>query len=82
MPSAYDAEREFQGILKTGGGAFIMNKIGTLSAAVRIMNDTEYILISYYKHWIFGVLNAENMDRGNSIIFILYGELKGREKKK
>jgi hypothetical protein len=76
--SAYNAELEFHNILKSGGGSFILSKIGNFSSAVRIISEKEYLLISFYKHWIFGVLDAENIEAGNNILIVLFNEIKNR----
>jgi hypothetical protein len=82
LPTAFDAEQEFHQILKTGGGVFILSKIGSLQPAIRIISDTEYLFISYYKQWIFGVLNADTMNEGNRIIVYLFSEIKIKITKK
>jgi len=76
--TVYDSEHEFHGILKSGGGSFMLSKTGNLETALLIMTEKEYLFISYYKHWIFGVLDAENMIVGNNIITVLFDELKAR----
>ena len=80
--SAFDAEQEFQNVLKAGGKAFMLSRIGTIPAAVRIISNTEYLLVSHYKQWIFGVMDADTMNEGNRLIIYLYGEIKGRADKK
>jgi hypothetical protein len=76
--SVYDSEHEFHGILQSGGGSFMLSKTGNLETALLIMSEKEYLFISYYKHWIFGVLDAENMIVGNTIITVLFDEIKAR----
>jgi hypothetical protein len=76
--TAFDAEQEFQKLLKMGKETFMMSRIGKLPAAVRIVSDSEYLFISYYKHWIFGVLDADTMNEGNRLVVYLYGEIKHR----
>lgn len=80
--SAFDAEQEFQNVLKAGGKAIMLSRIGTIPAAVRIISNTEYLLVSHYKQWIFGVMDADTMNEGNRLIIYLYGEIKGRADKK
>ncbi|OHD70159.1 MAG: hypothetical protein A2W19_05055 [Spirochaetes bacterium RBG_16_49_21] len=75
LSSTYDAEIEFQNILKSGAGSFILSKIGNLQSAIRIINEKEYLYVSYHKHWIFGVLDAENMKDGETCILILWNEI-------
>jgi hypothetical protein len=82
MTSVLDAEQQFNAILKTGGNAFILSKIGSLETAIRIISDTEYLFVSHYKQWIFGVRNADTMNEGNRIILYLFGEIKARIEKK
>lgn len=82
LPGAYDADRKFQDILKQGSGELLLNKIGKLPVAVRIIKDREHLLICCYKNWIFGVLDAETMDRGNNILVVLFSEIKTRGYKK
>lgn len=74
--SVYDAEQEFQKVMKAGGASFMLSKIGTHTAAVRIISASEYLVISHYKQWIFGVMDADTMDEGNNALIYLYGELK------
>jgi hypothetical protein len=82
MTTAFDAEQEFHTILKTGGDAFILSKIGSLETAIRIISDTQYLFVSHYKQWIFGALNADTMNEGNRIIIYLFGEIKAKIEKK
>jgi hypothetical protein len=78
LQSSFDAEQAFNRILKAGGGSFMLTKIGSLQPAIRIVNQKEYLFVSYYKQWLFGVLNAENMKEVNKIIIYLYGDIKVR----
>lgn len=84
MATAFDAEQEFNAVLKTAGSPFMLSRIGSIPAAVRIVSDAEYLLVSHYKQWIFGVMDADTMNEGNKLIIYLYGELRmragGREK--
>jgi hypothetical protein len=82
MATILDAEQQFHAILKTGGDAFILSKIGSLETAIRIISDTEYLIVSHYKQWIFGVRNADTMNEGNRIIIYLFGEIKAKIEKK
>ena len=82
MTTPLDAEQEFRALLKTGGEAFILSKIGSLETAIRIISDTEYLFVSHYKQWIFGVRNADTMNEGNRIIIYLFGEIKAKIEKK
>ncbi|MBN2160844.1 MAG: hypothetical protein JW807_15755 [Spirochaetes bacterium] len=74
--TALDAEQEFQKLLKAGGDAFILSRIGNLQPAIRIVGAGEHIFISHHKQWIFGVMNADTMGEGNRIFIYLYGEIK------
>jgi hypothetical protein len=78
LQTAFDAEQAFHRILKAGGGSFMLTKIGNLQPAIRIVSQKEYLFVSYYKQWIFGVLNAENMNEVNKIIIYLYGDIRVR----
>ena len=82
QPTPYDADREFQRILKQGADELLLSKLANLPLAVRIISEREYLMICDYKHWIFGVLNAETMDRGNNILVVLFNEIKTRGYKK
>ncbi|MBP7738805.1 MAG: hypothetical protein KA369_22735 [Spirochaetes bacterium] len=77
-PSAYDAEQEYLDILKRGGSAYVLTRIGKLQPAIRIVSETEYVYICQYKQWIFGVLNADTMKEGNLIIGYMLTEIKNR----
>ncbi len=81
-PSAFDAEQEYLAILKAGGNEYILNRVGKLQPAIRIISETEYLFICQYKQWIFGVLNADTMKEGNLIIGYLFTEIKNRAEKK
>ncbi len=73
-----DAVKGFRNILKSAGGSYILSKIGNYEAAIRPLENHEYQYISYYKHWIFGVLDAENMEAGVSTLLALFSEIKAR----
>ncbi len=81
-PSAFDAEQEYLGILKAGGNEYILSRVGKLQPAIRIISETEYLIICQYKQWIFGVLNADTLNEGNLIIGYLLTEIKNRAEKK
>src|SRR4030042_2048396 len=76
LPAMLASQHEFHRILKSSDRAFMLSRIGNLQLAIRIISDSEYLFISWYKHWIFGVLNAENMNEGNRVILYLFGEIK------
>ena len=78
QPTAFDAEQAFNKILKAGGGAFMLTKLGNIQPAIRIVAEKEYLFVTFYKQWIFGVLNAENMKEVNKIIIYLYGDIRVR----
>jgi hypothetical protein len=80
--TAFDAEQEYLGILKAGGGDYVLTKVGKLQPAIRIISDTEYLFICQYKQWIFGVLDADTMNEGNMIIGYLLTEIKNKAEKK
>lgn len=82
LPSAFEAEQTFNRVLKAGGGSFMLTKIGSLQPAIKTVSASEYLFISYYKQWIFGVMNAENMNELNKIIIYLYGDVRVRAEKK
>ncbi len=82
LPTSFDAEQEYHGILKAGGNGYVLSKIGKLQPAIRIISDTEYLFICQYKQWIFGVLNADTMKEGNLILGYLLTEIKNRVAKK
>jgi hypothetical protein len=82
LPNAFDAEQTFHKILKAGSGSFMLTKIGSLQPAIKAVSSAEYLFIAYYKHWIFGVLNAENMKEVNKIIIYLYGDIRVRAERK
>ncbi len=82
LPNAFDAEQTFHKILKAGSGSFILTKIGSIQPAIKAVSSTEFLFISHYKQWIFGVLNAENMKEVNKIIIYLYGDIRVRAEKK
>jgi hypothetical protein len=73
-----DTGRAFRDILRSAGGSYILSKIGSYETALRLLDNHEYQYISYYKHWIFGVLDAENMEAGASILMSLFNEIKAR----
>ncbi|MBN1496831.1 MAG: hypothetical protein JXA07_08700 [Spirochaetes bacterium] len=75
--TAFDAEQEFQKVMRNGED-FMLSNIGTLPTAVRIVSDHHCIVISHYKQWIFGVMDADTINEGNRLIIYLYGELKAR----
>lgn len=77
-PSAYDAEQQYLDILKRGGSAYVLTRIGKLQPAIRIVSDSEFVFICQYKQWIFGVLNADTMKEGNLIIGYMLTEIKNR----
>jgi hypothetical protein len=74
--SSYEAEHEFHSILKAADGSYILSKIGNIQPAIRVLNEKEHLYISSYKNWIFGVLDAENMKTGNTIIILLHSEIR------
>jgi hypothetical protein len=80
--AGFEAEQEFHQLIKRGGDAFMLTKIANLQPAIRIISDSQYLFISHYKQWIFGVLNADTMDEGNKLIVFLSGEIKYRVDKK
>lgn len=82
MQNTFDAEQTFHKILKAGSGSFMLTKIGSLQPAIKALSPSEYLFISYYKQWIFGVLNAENMKEVNKIIIYLYGDIRVRAERK
>jgi hypothetical protein len=70
--------RAFRSILRSADGSYILSKIGNYETALRLLENHEYQYISYYKHWIFGALDAENMEAGASIVLSLFNEIKAR----
>ncbi|HOD15643.1 MAG TPA: hypothetical protein PK307_02165 [Spirochaetota bacterium] len=80
--NAFDAEQTFHKILKAGSGSFMLTKIGSLQPAIKAVPGGGYMFISYYKQWMFGVLNAENMKEVNAIIIYLYGDIRVRSERK
>lgn len=82
LSTPFDAEQAFLNILRIGGNAYIITKIGTLQPAIRIVGPREYLFVAQYKQWIFGVLNADTMNEGSLIIAHLLAEIKTRFEQK
>jgi len=73
--SYFDSMRDFSAQLKIKENPFILSNAGKLRIAFNKIADNEYIFISVYKKWVFGVISANSMIEGKKIVTLLYKDL-------
>jgi hypothetical protein len=71
--SSYISMGEFSNLLKNK--QFILSNAGDSQTAFLKLNDNDYIFISVFKEWIFGI-NSESMAEGEKSINFLFNDLK------
>jgi hypothetical protein len=74
--SGYISMGEFSNLLKDKEKRFILSSAGDSRTAFLKLNDNDFIYISVYKEWIFGIMDAESMVEGEKTINYLYNDLK------
>jgi hypothetical protein len=65
----------FDRIINNKNQPFIATEYGRRKIAFHRKGEEKHIFISLYREWLFGVLNAEKMKEGDTIVKILYREL-------
>jgi hypothetical protein len=63
-----DATSLFNTILSGRVGGFILVGGDNETAAVKKRDDGQFIIVSLHKQWIFGILDADDIHRGNTVI--------------
>ncbi len=74
--SDYISMGEFSNLLKDKEKKFILSSAGDSRTAFLKLDDNDFIFISVYKEWIFGIMDAESMTEGEKTINYLYNDLK------
>lgn len=80
--SGYDTIGEFSRLLKETKDPFILSSAEKSQIAFKKKGDSDFIFISVYKEWIYGVLSTDSMVNGKRIINYLYEGILEFEKKK
>ncbi len=80
--SGYISLGEFSGLLKDKNKPFIISSAGKSQTAFYKTDDNEFIFVSVYKEWIFGVLDATDMAKGEEIIAYMFNEILNFSNKK
>lgn len=69
------ALRIFNRLINNEDQPFIATEYGRRKIAFQRKGGDKHIFVSLYREWLFGVLNAENMQGGDAAVKILYREL-------
>ncbi len=73
--SSYETLTEFSNILKDKKNPFVLSSAEELQIAFQKKGKRDFLFISVYKEWFFGVISATSMLEGKKIVNQLYNEL-------
>jgi hypothetical protein len=73
--SEYNSLSEFSGLLNDKNNQFILSSAGEIQIAFSRTSENEYIFISVYKEWIFGIADISALSEGEKAINYMYLKL-------